>query len=357
MSLVRTTSSAAALLTACALLGARSAGAASPAPAFAVGWQGTGCAAAVSPPATLRVGLVLDGGLENPFNAIMYRGLRSAASLPGVVGRALVMGPKEEGLATLSYLARRGFDLLVMPAGLYTAALDAAALRFPHVCFLSLDGPLSMFPHQPPNVRGTLYRTEQAAYLAGYLGVLVAKQRPGRPVVSTVAGAAIPLVDRFVAGFRAGARRADPRVRLLNGYAGDFADPAKCRALALHQIAAGSRVVFQVAGTCGLGALQAAKEKHVWGIGVDSDQSDLGPHVLTSVLKNMDVELVREVRSLRQGTFTAGTTAVLTLANGGVGLGRFSPLIPRPLLAKVEQLRRELIAGRIRVPATLDEMG
>lgn len=315
---------------------------------------GAGCTAAERlPPRKLRVGLVLDAGLTNPFDAIMFRGLQRAVRELGVEGKALVMGPKEGALASLSYLARQRFDLIATSGGLYGDALDAAALQFPGVCFLSLDGPRSMLAHRPRNLRETLYRSEEASYLAGYLAVLVAKRQPGRPVVSTVGGARIPQVDRFIAGFRAGARRADPDVRLLGGYTQEFGDEKKCRALALHQIAEGSRVVFQVAGTCGLGALQAAKEKHVWGIGVDADESYLGPHVLTSVLKNMDVALVREVRSLLAGTFRTSSTDVLTLANGGVGLGTISPRVPRALVAKLERVRREVIAGRIAVPATL----
>ena len=66
--------------------------------------------------------------------------------------------------------------------------------------------------------------------------------------------------------------------KVLVNYANDptFADQAKCKATALSQIARGSNVVFQVAGQCGLGALDAAKSKKVWGIGVDADQSFLG---------------------------------------------------------------------------------
>lgn len=315
---------------------------------------GSGCAAAERLPSRrLRVGLVMGAGPTDAFNAILYHGLQRAVRELGVEGKALVVTPKADALASLSYLARRGFDLVTTSAGLYGDALAAAALRFPDVCVLSIDGPGSALVHKPANLRETLYRSEQAAYLAGYLAVLVVGQRPGPAVVSTVGGMKIPQVDSYIAGFRAGARKADPNVRLLNGYAQDFTDERKCHTLALQQIAEGSRAVFQVAGGCGLGALQAAKEKHVWGIGVDSDESYLGAYVLTSVLKNMDVTLVREVDALLNGAFRTGSTDVLTLANGGVGLGKISPRVPRALVAKMEHLRRELIEGRIKVPGTL----
>ena len=99
-----------------------------------------------------------------------------------------------------------------------------------------------------------------------------------------------------------------PGDQAVNGYSQDWDDQAKCKELALNQIAAGSKVVFQVAGGCGLGALDAAKEKSVWGIGVDADQSFLGPHVLTSAMKGVDTRGLpddpagagREVRGRRR---------------------------------------------------------
>ena len=122
---------------------------------------------------------------------------------------------------------------------------------------------------------------------------------------------------------------------------------------ALQQIARGSGVVFQVAGLCGLGALQVAKEKGVWGIGVDEDQSVLGSFVLTSVLKNFDVGLFKAIRSLQRGTFRTGTTVEMTLAGGGVGLGKISPRVPRALIGTLDRLREQIVAGRIAVPQTL----
>ena len=75
---------------------------------------------------------------------------------------------------------------------------------------------------------------------------------------------------------RPGAKAANPGIKTLNGYSQDFVDQAKCKEIALNQIPQGSQVVFQVAGGCGLGALDAAKEKGVQGIGVDADQAYLG---------------------------------------------------------------------------------
>lgn len=312
-----------------------------------------GCAAAVRLPSRpLRVGLVLNGPVTASVNAIAYRGLQRAVRVLRIEGRALEQGPKENGEASLAYLARQGFDLVV-GFSLDLDALDVAARQFPETCFLSLDAPNDAFPHKPRNLLGIVFRAEEPAYLAGYLAATIEHRRPGRHVVSTVGGISFPPVNSFIAGFQAGARKADPNVTLLNGYSDDFVNPSPCRRVALQQIGRGSGVVFQVAGICGLGALEAAKEKGAWAIGVDEDQSSLGPFVLTSVLKNFDVALFAAIRSLQRRTFLTGTTVEMGLRDDGVGLGTFSPRVPRALIAKLDQLRRQIIAGRIAVPQTL----
>ncbi len=141
---------------------------------------------------------------------------------------------------------------------------------------------------KPKNVLGLLFREEQVGYLAGYLAGLEAKRKPGKDVISSVAGEKQPPVDRFIAGYQAGAKKADPKITVANAYSQDFTDQAKCKSIALNQISAGSLAVFAVAGACGLGALDAARERNVWGIGVDADQSFLGPQILTSATKKVD---------------------------------------------------------------------
>ena len=105
---------------------------------------------------------------------------------------------------------------------------------------------------------------------------LYVKNKGGDQVISSVGGQKIPPVDHYIAGYQAGAKKANPAIKTLNAYSQDFVDQAKCKEIALNQIGEGSQVVFQVAGQCGLGALDAAKEKGVQGIGVDADQAYLG---------------------------------------------------------------------------------
>jgi basic membrane protein A len=295
----------------------------------------------------LRVGLVLETGAGDPYSGIAFAGFRRAVHDFAVGGKAVTQGPRESAFPSFAYLARRQYDLVIGLGFLHKDAVDAAARAYPQTLFAMVDVPWESLAHRPPNVLGTRYRVEDAAYLAGYLAALMERSRPGKDVVSAVGGYRMPTVDPFIAGFRAGARKADSHVVVLVAYANDFVDEAKCKRVALAQIARGSGVVFQVAGGCGLGALEAAKTKGVWGIGVDSDQSGLGPHILTSVVKRMDVAVYATVRALVGDSLRTGRSAVYDLANGGVGLGKVSSKVPGALLARIERVRRQIVAGKI----------
>ena len=164
-------------------------------------------------------------------------------------------------------------------------------------------------------------------------------------MIGSIGGQKIPPVDRYIAGYRAGARKADPGITTLNAYSQDFVDQAKCKELALDQIARGAHVIFQVAGQCGLGALSAAKEKNVRGIGVDADQSYLGEHVLTSALKKVDVAVYQTVQDAQDGKFTGGTNSVFDIASGGVGMGKITPDVPADLVAQVNRIQDQIASG------------
>ena len=178
---------------------------------------------------------------------------------------------------------------------------------------------------KPTNVEGLLFKEQEAGYLVGYLAGLYAKDKGGDQVVSAVGGQKIPPVDHYIAGYQAGAKKANPDIKTLNGYSQDFVDQAKCKEIALNQIAEGSQVVFQVAGQCGLGALDAAKEKGVQGIGVDADQAYLGAagHD-SSALKKVDVAVFDTVKAVQDGTFKGGTDTIFDVKSGGVGIGKLN---------------------------------
>jgi basic membrane protein A len=289
------------------------------------------------------------GVANNPYNVGPYLGLERAARELGIEGRVLTPSPKEGYVPSLSLLARQKYDLVI---GHFFAApaIDSVATGFPETRFAILDATHDDLAHRPPNVVGLVFSEEEAGYLAGHLAARMLAFSPGEEVISSVGGQRVPAVERYIAGYQAGARAANPRVTTLNGYTHDFVDRAKGRTVAMTQIAKGSRVVFQVASVCGLGALEAASEHRVWGIGVDVDQADLGEHILTSAVKGMDVAVFATIQELVRGTLETGKTSSFSLRNGGVGLGAISAAVPSSLRAEIEVVRAEIVAGKITIP-------
>ena len=124
--------------------------------------------------------------------------------------------------------------------------------------------------------------------------------------ISSVGGLKIPAVDAFIAGYQYCAKKVKPGIKTINGYSQDFVAQDKCKEVALNQIGEGSDVVFQVAGGCGLGAITAAKDSNAWGIGVDNDQSFLGPQVLTSAQKKVDAGVTQTIKLVKDGKYKGG---------------------------------------------------
>ena len=292
-------------------------------------------------------------GIDDPYNHGAYLGLERAVRELGIRGRVLTPAPKEGYVPSLSLLARQKYDLIIGMGVFAAPAIDRVAAGFPETRFAIIDLAQDALAHRPENVVGLAFRAEQAGYLAGHLAARVLTLSPGQEVISSVGGERLPGVERWIAGYQAGARGATPHVTTLNGYTDDFLDPVKGRAVALSQIAKGSRVVFQVASTCGLGALEAASERGVWGIGVDVNQSHLGRHILTSALVRFDVAVFETIEELVRGTLETGRTSRFSLENGGVGLGTISAAVPASLKAELEDVKAQLVAGTIPVPSSV----
>jgi len=267
--------------------------------------------------------------------------------------RVLTPAPKEGYVPSLTLLARQKYDLVIGMGVFAAAAIDRVAIAIPETKFAIIDVAHDELAHRPKNVVGLAFSDEQAGYLAGYLAALVLTLSPGEEVISSVGGERIPVVERWIAGYQAGARGAKPRVTTLHSYTDDFVDPMKGRSVALSQIAKGSRVVFQVASACGLGALEAARERGIWGIGVDVDQSHLGPHILTSAVKRMDVAVFDTIEELARGALETGRTSRFSLRNCSVGLGTISAAVPRSFKAELEDVRAELVAGKLPIPSSV----
>ena len=309
-----------------------------------------------TPGAALKVGLVADAGElnDNGFNELAYNGLKRAERELGIKGRVVEANSAADYVPNMTTLARQGYDLIIGVGFAQGDAIAAAAKRFPDTNFAIVDVDQASLKGKPANVQGLLFREQQVGYLVGYLAALTAR-RDGAESISAVGGFKEPPVDRYIAGYRAGADAAVPGTKVTWGYSQDWEDQAKCKEMALNQIAAGSKVVFQVAGGCGLGALSAAQDENVWGIGVDADQSFLGPHVLTSALKGVDSAVFLTIKALQDGTFQGGKNVDFGIDQDGVGLGKVSPKANKQDVAATQKVEQKLADGEITdIPTTLN---
>jgi basic membrane protein A len=303
----------------------------------------------------ITAGLVSDVGKFNDrsFNQSALEGLEQAEAELGVQGRPIETAAPGDYIANLSTLAREDYDITIGVGFLLADAMSTVSQQYPDNNFAIVDFPNSALEGTPANVRGLTFATNENSYMIGYMAAKMVEMQGGDQVISAVGGLKLPTVDIFIAGYQAGAKAANPDIKVLVDYSQDFVAQAKCKERALDQISRGSQVVFQVAGGCGLGALSAAQEEGVWGVGVDRDQADLGDHILTSAVKRVDTAVFDTVQAVVDGTFAGGEDATFNLANDGVALGTVSPEVPQEILDEVEGVKQQLIDGEITAPSTL----
>ncbi len=268
---------------------------------------------------------------------------------------------QEDYEPNLQLLVDQGSDLVVGVGFMLENAVEAIAKANPAAKFLLVDSPIldaSGKPSALPNVRTVVFREEEGSFLVGALAGLVAKEK-----VAFVGGMEIPLIKKFEAGFRAGVKTTNPKAEVLIQYTGSFDNVAKGKQAAQDVVAKNAEVVFQAAGSDGLGVIQAVKEARAAGkscfvIGVDSDQAHLAPDaVLTSMVKQVDLAVWRASKRLLDKQFVGGDEA-LGLKDGAVAYAPVTVDFPgkAEALAKVEALRAAIVEGKLKVPSNLAEL-
>ena len=304
---------------------------------------------------TARIGLVFDvgGRGDKSFNDAAYLGVLRAERELGVEVNYLEPAGTEDREAALRLFAARGVDLVIGVGFIFSSDIDAVARAYPDVRFAGVDyapGPAGI----PPNVAAIAFREEEGSFLVGAAAGLLSKSGH----VGFVGGMVGPLIRKFEVGYAAGVTAACPRCVVHVGYAGTtpdaFRDPAKGKALANAQIAAGSDVLYHASGATGHGVFEAASSANVKAIGVDADQYDEMPGtVVTSMIKRGEVAVFEIVRSVVEHRFEGGMRT-FGLAEDGVDWVHDGPHavgIPDDVKAKVAELRAAVIAHRITVPS------
>ena len=309
-----------------------------------------------------RIGIVLDvgGRGDKSFNDGAYAGADSATKLLNANIRFIEPGEGADREAGLRLLAAEGMDLVIGVGFIFTDDLTNLAREYPETAFAGIDFALATDENgnvipPPPNIAALKFREEEGSFLVGALAALVSKTKK----VGFVGGMDIPLIHKFEAGYRAGARRVCPDCQVIAQYAGvtpeAFKNPGKGKELALSQYQQGVEVIFHASGSTGLGVFEAARATGKYAIGVDADQNDEAPgHVLTSMIKGVNAVTFDAIQRVQSNTFKGGVYS-FGLKEGGVGYiydQRNRALIPDSARAQVERLREDIIAGRIKVHST-----
>jgi basic membrane protein A len=318
------------------------------------------CAAIVAalalPAGATKVGLVFDvgGRGDKSFNDSAFRGLERAKKELGIEYEYIEPSEAADRENALRQFASGPFDLVIGIGFIFTDDVNRVAGAFPKKPFACVDYAVNPAKQMPANVVALKFREQEASFLGGVVAALSSKTK----VIGFVGGMDVPLIHKFEAGYKAGALWAEPKVKVLSAYAGvtpeAFKDPSKGKEIALSQIGQGADVIYHASGSTGLGVFEAARDKKILAIGVDSDQYHDAPgFVLTSVTKNVDEAVFRTIKAAKEGKPLKGILE-LGLKEKGVDYvydANNKALIPAAARAKAEEARKLIVAGKIKVPS------
>jgi basic membrane protein A len=311
--------------------------------------------------AAVTVALVSDIGKFNDrsFNQSQLEGLKRAKARLGVNIIPKQSNSVSDYLPNLTGAVRAHANLVISAGYLLAGATATMAKKFPSTHFAITDyssavPPLGSKAYKPlyKNVEGLTYAANESGCLVGVLAAKMAKKMGGN-TVGAVGGLKIPPVDIWIAGYRYCAKKAVPGTKVLIGYSQDFGAADKCKTVAENQIGRGAKILFQVAGGCGLGTLNAAAEAGLWGIGVDKDQYNDAKRVMTSGVKRVDTGVFLAAQQEQQGKFAGASDLVFNLKNGGMSVGRINPSVPASFVKVMKSYKARIIAGTLKVPAAL----
>lgn len=313
---------------------------------------------------SVRAAIVLQtGGVDDhAFNAAVVSGLHQAQkelALNDSDAKYIESRDASDYKTNLTNFASQNFDIIFAAGYALQSALGEVAPQFPNSHFAIVDAPAPTDAAGKPmsNCLGLLFREEEGSFLVGYLAASVSKTKK----IGFVGGMHIPVSEKVEAGYKAGARTADPNVAVTSTFTGDWNDESKGRSQAEQQFGSGVDIIYQGAGKSGLGVIEATKEKGTgfYVIGTDQNQDDLAPgRVLTTMIKHTDFAVFDTIRRVKAGKFAGGTN-VYGIKEGGIGLSdmKFTRQnVPPAVLDKLDKLKQQIVDGKLHPPTTLKEL-
>ena len=325
------------------------------------GGSGGSGTATTTTKSSLKVALVTDiGGLnDNGFNHLAYVGYQKAESQYGFKERVIQTVSQNDYVTNLTQAAQVA-DVVLAVGFLMQQPLDSVAKRFPSKKFGIIDGCATDAKGNCdtlPNVAPLFFKEQDAGCLVGAAagqmeldGKAKISKLLGKSTIAAVGGLDIPPVDHYIAGYKYCAKKVDPAVNVVVNFSQDFSATAKCKDIANSQISQHQAdIIFQVAGGCGVGSLDAANSRGVYGIGVDADQGSLYPSVITSALKRVDTAVYDTIKNAEDGSFT-NNPPLFDLAHDGVGYAPVISSLPSDVGAKVTDFASQIKAGSLTPP-------
>jgi basic membrane protein A len=312
----------------------------------------------------IRVGMALDvGGLgDKSFNDAAYRGLQQAIE-DGLVTEenTELLEANQTGSnrdENVANLADQGFDLIIGVGFAFSEGVAEIVGEYPDQNFAIIDGFASTIATDATNLTDIVFKEHEGSYLVG----IAAAESTQTGTIGFLGGQeGTGLIEKFQAGYEAGARSVDPDIEILVEYIGDstqaFVDPTRGEALSAKMYDQGADVVYHAAGESGLGLFRAAVETgpDALAIGVDSDQyltasPEEQPHILTSMIKRVEAGVYNAIQQVVDDEFQSGFQ-VLGMAEDGVDYSKSNTeLMTEDLIAQIDAAKEQIIAGEITVP-------
>jgi len=288
----------------------------------------------------------LGGKFDKSFNEAAYNGAEKFKKETGIDYVDFEISNASQREQALRRFAEDGRNPIIMTGFSFVDSLTKVAADYPDTKFEIIDDAVDA-----PNVRSVTFKENEGSYVVGVLAAMASKTHK----VGFIGGMDVPLIRKFGCGYVGGAKAAGAADVIYN-MTGDtpaaWNDPAKGGEIAKTQMDQGADVIYAAAGGTGVGVLQAAADAGKLGIGVDSNQNGLQPgHVLTSMVKRVDVAVYNGLMDAKDGKFTAGAQH-LGLKEGGVDYAmddNNKDLVTADMKAAADKAKQDIIDGKIEV--------
>ncbi|HMQ51180.1 MAG TPA: BMP family ABC transporter substrate-binding protein [Anaerolineae bacterium] len=295
----------------------------------------------------IKVGLQLSvGGLgDRSFNDSAHEGILAAKEEHGIQFELASWQGPAQNTATIENWAKSGLDLIIAVGYANAPCINEVASHYPDGRFAMID-----YPGEGDNLWSVTFREYEGDFVVGVLAALVTKTR----MVGFMGGGVTPVVRRIEQGFAQGVRNVDASISFISDYVGEFDDPQKGAVLAETQYTLGADVIYQVAGRCGLGAIETARRFKRYIISTGGDHSELAPKaVLTSRIKNVGRPIRDVIEAVLEDRFEGGKIASYGFAEGGLMLAPIRPAVAKvvtpPIQGIMQEIQAQVVSGKLKV--------